>query len=358
MADIGDILQTADIAKYIFKFTQKGAPNVNIKLVNKLFYGAVKHAQLYVMFNSCDDVFSLQLFKDYKQVYVSINFSIENNFVLRYILSYDNVNGIGMKLKPGVEYFSDSDSFDNIRTLHLFISECHDCEIGIISNFKNIRHLMITSNSCEDKNITYKHVVCPQLKFICIDNTYSFPTNLGLTNTYNYVYINEKSVMNFARDENCIKIRPSYDMITSKIFIRVDLQSYKKFITRANEICFEIKKLEYVKHLTILPLEKLIKSTYMLVDTPNLKTLTVNEDLNTMFKCSQPLLCLNIICYKDLIDVNKIGMMLAFYKPKATRIVVKHATGDPGEIFKELCKRYNVCLTVNNWNSNWHIPDD
>ncbi len=359
MADIGDILQFDGVNTLIFKFTQKSTPNVNIKLASKMFYEASKHMKHHVTFKSPSDISQMFRFKNHKRIFVNVNFVVEDDSVLMDIFNNKSVYGFGINIGNGHGLFYNymSYTFEKITTLRLTFVGWSGSIIDFLGKFENVNYIMFMANGSRNVHVELTHGIYSQFKKVYTNNIYLCPCgDKRFPNIKNMIC--DYTMYNHAFG---VRNTPNTcDIYYAKIrYMRVnDDFNVKNIIIHALSIIFEYTTLNWVENLTILPAYGIIHSCIKEIYTPNLKSLTLCDYFNTKFVTDQPLLCLNIICCDGFIHVNKIKSMLEFYKPKATRIIVKYIKWCPGDDFKKLCKEYNVCLTVNNWNSNWHIPDD
>ncbi len=349
MINIGDVLQINGVNALIFEFIDEKLLK-HTKLVNKLFYRTSINIQTTITLNSCSAIFTLTYFKHYKQIFVNINFRLKNNLLLANILENQNICGFSFFLEDVDPFrYYPSSAFDKITTLQLDVSNFSGL-IKFISKFKKVQSISFISQGDPSRPIKCNLNNCSQIKKIHCNNVNPKICGKNIANNI------ETAIYNFKKhvvtlNSKCISSNIMKMFCANRINILFDVQ-LKKLFMYTNSMVFKCDTLNIIEHLTILPLYLKLKSSSSCVNAPNLKSLETCDSFETIFLVKHELLHLKIICFENTINVDRIGIMLASYKPKITDIVVKNAKY-PSETFKQLCVRNNVRVTLVNPVENW-----
>ncbi len=351
MTGVCHVLQTIDIINHIFEFTHTSI--TKIKLVNKLFYRASKNIQTTVNICSCGDISVLSHFKNHKRVFVNINFCLKNDLLLTVILENQNICGISVLLENNVNPFRyyPSSAFDKITTLQLDVSNFNGL-VRFISKFKKMEYFRIISSNDINGRVKCNLNNCPQIREIycnsvnprvyCVNSVNNIETIICDFNKYVVKFNGECMLDGVKRIFYIGRI----NMLSN------DIRS-KNLFMYTNSIVFTCDTLNAIEHLTILPLHSILESSLSCVNAPNLKSLETCDRFKTIFLVKCRLLHLKIICFENTINVERIGMMLASYRPKTIEVVVKHAIY-PGKAFKHLFEIYNMKVTLINPTRSWN----
>ena len=351
MINIGDVLQINGVNALIFEFIDEKLLK-HTKLVNKLFYRTSINIQTTITLNSCSAIFTLTYFKHYKQIFVNINFRLKNNLLLANILENQNICGFSFFLEDVDPFrYYPSSAFDKITTLQLDVSNFNGL-VRFISKFKKMEYFRIISSNDINGRVKCNLNNCPQIREIycnsvnprvyCVNSVNNIETIICDFNKYVVKFNGECMLDGVKRIFYIGRI----NMLSN------DIRS-KNLFMYTNSIVFTCDTLNAIEHLTILPLHSILESSLSCVNAPNLKSLETCDRFKTIFLVKCRLLHLKIICFENTINVERIGMMLASYRPKTIEVVVKHAIY-PGKAFKHLFEIYNMKVTLINPTRSWN----